>query len=201
MSKPSEVLMIFPVAVLVTDIEETGNLNKKLCRGAYDLMKVQPNTKPTAWACNVYTTILNGQTLTDTEPFSSLKSLILKETEKYARHLKFDIDNHPLRISECWLNIYGKGHAQDIHVHSNNVFSGIYYPKAPKGCGELIFHSPAADQMLEPPITEVTGANTPSFKIQPVAGRMVLFRSWLRHSVMPSEIEEDRISIAFNILM
>ncbi len=194
-------IMIFPVTIRVTDIPQAAPLNKRLCRGAYDLMKDQPNTKPADWACNVYTTILNGQILTDFEPFTSLKSLILNETEKYARQLKFDIDRHPLRISECWLNIYGKGHSQDIHLHSNNVFSGIYYPKAPEGCGDLILHSPLADQMLEPPITEINGANTPSFRIKPIPGRMVLFRSWLRHSVMPSEIEEDRISFAFNILM
>jgi uncharacterized protein (TIGR02466 family) len=201
MTKQSDLLMIFPVVVQVTDIPGTETLNEHLCKGAYDLMKVQPNTKPDAWACNVYTTIHSGQILSEVEPFSSLKSIILRETEKYATDLKFDVAKHPLRISECWLNVYGKGHGQDIHVHSNNVFSGIYYPKAPQGCGDLILHSPAADQMLEPPITEVTGANTSSFRIPPVAGRMVLFRSWLRHSVMPSEIEEDRISIAFNILM
>ncbi len=201
MQQQSEVLMIFPVAVLVKDFPGTTALDEKLCRGAYDLMKSQPNTKPAAWACEVYTTILSGQVLTDLEPFNSLKSMIMAEAKRYARHLKYDIDNHPLRISECWLNIYGKGNAQDIHVHSNNVFSGIYYPKAPQGCGDLIFHSPQADQMLEPPITEATGANTPSFRISPIPGRMVLFRSWLRHSVMPSDIEEDRISFAFNILM
>ncbi len=201
MQNKSEMLMIFPVTVQVTEVKEAESLNKKLCRGVYDLMKTQPNTKPASWACNVYTTILSGQILTDVEPFTSLKSLIMAETEKFARQLKFDVDKHPVRISECWLNVYGKGHSQDIHIHSNNVFSGIYYPKAPEGCGDLILHSPLADQMLEPPITEVIGANTPSFRIKPVAGRMVLFRSWLRHSVMPSDIEEDRISFAFNILM
>jgi len=201
MPSQPEMVMIFPTAVQVTDIENATELNENLNLGAYDMMKAQANTKPGSWACNVYTTILSGQRLTDIEPFSSLGDLILEQTEIFARELKFDVDHHPLRINECWLNVYGNGHAQEVHCHPNHVFSGIYYPKAPEGCGEVVFHSHLADQMLEPPLTEMNALNTPTFRIQPVPGRMVIFRSWLRHSVMPSMITEDRISIAFNISM
>jgi len=139
--------------------------------------------------------------LTDTEPFSGLKQVILDEVDKYARELRLDVDSHPPRINECWVNVYGKGHSQEVHCHPNHVFSGIYYPKAPEGCGEVVFHSPLSDQMLEPPLTEPTALNMPTFRVQPIPGRLVLFRSWLRHSVMPTEVEDDRISIAFNIVM
>jgi len=201
MSHKSEAVMIFPTTIQVTDLENPEALNEKICEGCYDLRETQPNTKPASWACNVYTTILNGQRLTDAEPFSALKDIIMGEVDKYARGLKFDVDRHPPRLNECWLNIYGKGHSQEVHCHRNHVFSGIYYPKAPEGCGEVVFHSPLADQMLEPPITEGTALNTPTFRVQPKPGRMVIFRSWLRHSVLPSEIEDDRISIAFNVVM
>ena len=164
-------------------------------------MKKQPNTKPDAWACNLYTTILSGQSLTDAEPFSKLKKIILDEVAKYARELRFDIDRYPPRLTECWLNIYGKGHSQDVHCHPNNVFSGIYYPKAPKGCGHLVFHSNLGGMMLEPPVIENTASNVPLFRVEPKPGRMVIFRSWLRHSVLPTDIEDDRISIAFNVTM
>ena len=29
-------------------------------------------------------------------------------------------------------------------------------------------------------------------------GKLVFFRSWMKHNVLPSKIDEDRISIAFN---
>ena len=93
---------------------------------------------------------MSDECLTDTEPFSELKKIIVDEVSKYAKELRFDIDRHPLRLNECWLNIYGKGHSQDIHCHPNSVFSGIYYPKAPQGCGHLAFHSHLIDMMLEP---------------------------------------------------
>jgi uncharacterized protein (TIGR02466 family) len=201
MPNESEIVMIFPTTIQVTDVENADALNAQLCKGTYDLMESQPNTKPDSWACNVYTSILSGERLTDIEPFTPLKAIILEEVNKFARELRFDIDRHPPRINECWVNVYGKGHSQEAHTHRNHVFSGIYYPKAPEGCGEVVFYSHLVDQMLEPPITEMTPLNTPTFRVKPAPGRMVLFRSWLRHSVMPSEIEEDRISIAFNIVM
>jgi len=37
--------------------------------------------------------------------------------------------------------------------------------------------------------------------LKPKAGEMVMFRSWLRHSVKPTRGKEERISIAFNITM
>ena len=104
-------------------------------------------------------------------------------------------------MTECWINVYGGGDAQEAHVHKNNVLSGIYYAKAPAGCGELLFHSPVADSMLEPPKTRTNDFNTPAVGITPVEGQMVLFRSWLRHSVKPNRITEDRISVAFNLTM
>jgi len=55
--------------------------------------------------------------------------------------------------------------------------------------------------MLEPPTTGPNNFNTPLVALQPQAGEMVLFRSWLRHSVKPTRSKEERISIAFNITM
>jgi hypothetical protein len=55
--------------------------------------------------------------------------------------------------------------------------------------------------MLEPPVIETTALNTTQFRVVPETGLMVIFRSWLRHSVLPTDIEDDRISIAFNLTM
>jgi hypothetical protein len=43
--------------------------------------------------------------------------------------------------------------------------------------------------------------NTQVQHIDAVEGRMVIFRSWLRHSVLPSTIDEERGTIAFNVTM
>ncbi|MDH3464046.1 MAG: 2OG-Fe(II) oxygenase family protein [Acidimicrobiia bacterium] len=55
--------------------------------------------------------------------------------------------------------------------------------------------------MLDPPIVETTPLNSQVQAIDAVEGRMVIFRSWLRHSVLPSTIDEDRVTISFNVTM
>lgn len=194
-------LRLFPVLVQVSDIEGAEALNEKLCKGIHELMKTEPNTKPDNWACDLYTTIMNGKILLDTPPFDSLIEIIRTEVREFALKLKLDIDNYPLGVNECWLNVYTKGNSQDVHIHRNSIISGIYYPKAPEGCADVLFHSPWAEQMLEPPVTETDPVNAPCYNVTPVSGRMVLFRSWLRHSVKLNTTDEERISIAFNLVM
>jgi len=196
-----QIHLLFPTAIQVSEIEGAAALNESLVKGCHDIMATTPNFKPDAWSCNLYTTIESPVSVLEQAPFDALTDIITSGVTKYARTLRFDIDNHPPRINECWINVYGEGHSQEVHCHRNSVFSGIYYVKAPEGCGALIFHSPMADQMLEPPITERNTLNTEGFYIEPVAGRMVVFRSWLRHSVKPNNIKEERISVAFNVTM
>ncbi|MDH3464238.1 MAG: 2OG-Fe(II) oxygenase family protein [Acidimicrobiia bacterium] len=73
--------------------------------------------------------------------------------------------------------------------------------KAPAGCAPTLFHSEVSDVMLDPPIVETTPLNSQVQAIDAVEGRMVIFRSWLRHRVLPSTIDEDRVTISFNVTM
>ena len=124
-----------------------------------------------------------------------------EEIDKYARKICLDIDRHPIRITECWLNAYARNHSQEIHLHRNCVISGIYYVRVPPGSGATLFYSPQSDVMLEPPSTGSNNLNAKVTGFPPVEGRMILFRSSLRHSVLPGENTEERISVAFNAVM
>ncbi len=201
MSNKTEMYSFFPTPVQISEIAGGEALNGDLQRDIYSVMETTPNSLPEAWSCNLYTTISSDLDLLRFESFRQLEKAINDESTRFARALSYDVDKFPLRMTECWINVYRSGDAQEAHVHKNNVVSGIYYVKAPDGCGELLFHSPLADNMLEPPKTETTDFNTPAVGITPIAGQMLLFRSWLRHSVKPNRITEDRISIAFNLTM
>jgi len=39
MPNQSEIVMIFPTTIQVTDLENAAELNAKLCKGTYELMK------------------------------------------------------------------------------------------------------------------------------------------------------------------
>ena len=193
--------LLFPTVVQVSQIEGAAELNAKLLRSIYAIKEKQPNTKPNSWSCSVYTTISSSLELLDLEEFKEFRDIVQAKVMRYATALKFDVEKHPLRLNECWINVYNKQHSQEIHLHPNSVFSGIYYVKAPEGCAPTLFYSPNADVMLEPPTVHNTPLNTGLSSFDAIEGRMLVFRSSVRHSVLPSVIDEDRVTIAFNVTM
>ena len=193
--------LLFPTVVQVSQIEGAAELNAGLLRSIYAIKEKQPNTKPNSWSCSVYTTISSSLELLELEEFRQFRDIVRAKVMSYATALKFDVAKHPPRINECWINVYSKQHSQEIHLHQNSVFSGIYYVKAPPGCAPTLFYSPMADVMLEPPTVQNTPLNTGLSSFDAVEGRMLVFRSSVRHSVLPSMIDEDRVTISFNVTM
>jgi hypothetical protein len=80
------------------------------------------------------------------------------------------------------------------HNHLPYHFSAVYYPKVPKMQspeGNIIFFDPRE-----------TFAGGQPVQLPPQEGMMVLFPSWLKHSVVPLRTAtEDRISISLNAII
>lgn len=197
----SEVNLFFPTVVQTVEIAEAEQLKKDVTKGIETIRASEPNSIPDSWSCDLYTTIGAPTTLFQHKEFSGLGKIIMREANNFANTLELDTEKHPLRVTECWVNIYGEGHAQEVHQHANSVISGIYYVKAPEGSGELLFHSPYHDTMLDPPTLRASEINIPMVSFIPKEGMMVLFRSYVKHSVRPTKGNAERISIAFNLIM
>lgn len=201
MTTTRETVPMFAVGVQFSKIPDMDALNAELKAEIGRIRGTVPNSLPQGWSCHVYTTIRSGMNLFDRPAFKKLGDVIMTESAAFAKSYGLDIDRYPLRLNECWVNVYGQGDAQDVHVHRNSVLSGIYYVAAPPESGELLFHSPMSEVMLEPPTTDMNLFNVPVRNVTPSAGTMILFRSWLRHSVKPTKGKEERISVAFNLTM
>jgi uncharacterized protein (TIGR02466 family) len=102
-----------------------------------------------------------------------------------------------------WANINPPGGMNRAHQHPNSLWSGVYYIKAPKNSGHLKIddpRSPAA--MVRPKQKE---GKTPArlwreTDYEPIAGRCIMFPSWLMHCVDPNNSNDIRISVSFNFL-
>lgn len=197
----SELLLFFPTVIRTVEIADFAKLNSGIISGIDKIRKEQANTVPASWSSVLYTTIGAPQTLLQHKEFDPLSNVIMREAGHFADELDLETEHHPLRFTECWVNIYGQGHTQEVHQHANSVISGIYYVKAPEGSGELLFHSPYHDTMLDPPTRKPNGINNNMVSFTPKEGMMVLFRSFVKHSVKPTVGTEERISIAFNLIM
>lgn len=111
------------------------------------------------------------------------------------------IDYQDIQITGCWANISGAGHSHRQHSHPNNFLSGVYYAEVPPGGNSIIFHDPRPQiQVMKPPVKKMIYENTDHVVAQVETGTMLLFPSWLRHSVPPNQGKDRRISISFNIM-
>ncbi len=165
------------------------------------LREKEKNSKPQSWACDVYTTIGSPRALLEYPGIEDFLNTAKEKLLNYANSFGYDTSHSQPKITECWLNVYGSGHSQEIHLHRNSMFSGIYYLQAPEGSGPTLFYSPFSDVMLEPKANEGNNLNAKVTGFPPIEGRMLIFRSSLRHSVLPGEIKGERITIAFNAVM
>ncbi len=104
-------------------------------------------------------------------------------------------------ITGCWANRSKMGLGHKAHCHPNNFLSGVYYVSAPKGGDSITFHDPRPQpNVFMPPTVELTNDNAGKVTIGVKTGTLVVFPSWLIHSVEPSQASSTRTSIAFNIM-
>ena len=102
----------------------------------------------------------------------------------------------------AWANVNRSGNFNQLHTHPENTWSGVYYVRSGdysedtiRNPGRLHFHDPRerSDMVVHP--GKGFGKPVP---IAPRDGMLVLFPSWLGHSVNVFYSNTTRISIAFN---
>ena len=193
-----QVNFLFPTVVRTVILTDAAAINTRLMPAISDLRARVPGEPPDSWSCTLYTTFNSAHELHKEPGFEEITAHLVREANTFAQQLGLDLRNEPLNVRGSWINIYGPGHAQEIHVHANSLISAVYYVKAPEGVPGLMIHSPFSDQMLAPPVAEVRPENMTFDEVPAVEGEIILFRSWTRHSVRPNPVPGERISIAFN---
>ena len=107
-----------------------------------------------------------------------------------------------IAITEAWLNVNDSRQCMNgEHVHGD-VFSGVFYVQAPEGSGKLAIVNPGINRMwkgceLVSQKNQFTGE---CIRIEPIEGNIILFPSYIPHSVETNDHDEERISISFNII-
>jgi uncharacterized protein (TIGR02466 family) len=105
-------------------------------------------------------------------------------------------------ITSCWGNVHRRGNSIGWHRHPNSFISGVYYVETPEPCSALLFNDPRkAELVFDVARSEDTVWNSPLYPVAPVAGNVLLFPSWLEHTVNSNESDGERISISFNAML
>ena len=186
-----EVLPLFPTLVWKTRLaaENSGPVNRFLESYLHDLVS---NLAPgEAWQSDD-----DLHRLVGLEP---LVACIESAADSVLDGLK--IGPREVEITACWatVNAPGRGHA--AHAHPNSFLSGVYYVETRAGADTINFHDPRSQVgIIRPPVTQVVAANADQAVVAVSDGALLLFPSWLQHSVDPNASEANRISVSFNLM-
>lgn len=132
--------------------------------------------------------------------FEDLTRVLDKHVATFVKDLQFDLDGKAVKLDSLWINILPPGGVHTSHLHPHSVISGTTYVSVPEGASAIKFEDPRSAMMMAAPERE-TEARTELRKfiyVEPEAGEILLWESWLRHEVPLNMADEERISVSFN---
>jgi uncharacterized protein (TIGR02466 family) len=125
---------------------------------------------------------------------------IKKHIQLYLEEVKWE--NYQIIIPNLWFLKMVSGSSHKVHHHYGYTFSGVYYVTAPENSDKIILYNTLNDifhHKLES--KEFTSSNSYSWWFPTTPGTIILFPSYLKHSVPAAEFEGIRKSIAFDIIL
>jgi len=140
----------------------------------------------------------------DSLEFKDLKSWLTARTTEFMR-LALTIDSNAI-LTQSWVNRNSPDQYTHEHPHQNSIVSGVFYLDVPDGNALIVFHKPSdgghGHFVLQPKYYEDEGRDytysSGKYKLPISTGELVLFPSWLIHSVPVNKTDKDRWSLAFN---
>jgi len=199
--------LYFPTLVFEFDLEDAESLNEKLLPLIYaEKEKDQAGIERSnyrnlgGWHSHVG--------LHKSKDYSSLVQEVNRAADLISADCGYD-KAYSLRAGTMWAIINPPGSSNLSHIHPGCIWSGVYYVQAPANSGKISFTDPRTENlMIKPkyiPDQKRPRQNWTKVHYKPVPGRMIIFPSWLYHSVAPNMADGtaadkgERVIISFNL--
>lgn len=139
-------------------------------------------------------------------PFTVFEQIINAAVTTYLQSLPSRPD-HPYLAQRprAWrLTVWGvllraEGH-QVAHIHPGGWVSGVYYAKLPAVIDTAVGDHAGWIEFGHPPLEFHAEAIAETRAVKPEEGLLLLFPSYLYHRTIPYKSEQERVSIAFDVL-
>jgi uncharacterized protein (TIGR02466 family) len=140
-----------------------------------------------------YTSYASLNDLTRRDPaFAELGKLLTRHAAKFAKECALELFRKP-KLDSLWVNLLKSGGHHSGHIHPHSLISGTFYVAVPPGAGDIRFEDPRLPMMMAAP------PRADSFvSVEPRAGLLLMWESWLRHEVLAGTGRGERLSISFN---
>lgn len=189
-----------PVPILVNDLSEemVHSIDQKVFTWTNSNMEHLVTSKEE----NLITSYHASHNLLEICDLTELRQVIVDCAAQFTINMGMNLPKG-FKI-ESWINFFVKNQSEHEHTHYGNFLSGCYYVNAPEGSGVFAFPDPVRERQMWRGIfvkekQEENFLNVNSCSYIPQRGRLLMFQSWMPHSVLKNNSDEPRISIAFNI--
>ena len=168
-------------------------LNASIVAALADLRRQQPALEAgRGWQ--------SGHALHRRDDLGELVACVQRGVTSILRFLRLGVE--AFEITGCWATVLARGAAHRAHRHPNNFLSGVYYVRTDAGADRINFHDPRPQAaVMRPPVVELTAENTDQVVVRVHSGTLLIFPSWLEHSVDANPNEAERISVSFNVML
>ena len=193
MNKPN---LFFPTPVWTLQLDNYQSINEQM----YKFIKItQSKDREGISKSNIKGWHSKDFNMQENEPKNFIK-FILPAIEQVITDMNWEKQKQSININNMWAIINTGGAANLRHQHGNSTISGAYYVRAPKNSGDIVFYDPRpAPVYTYPKALNPNLLNAQVNGISPKEGALVLFPSYLDHSVNENLSNEERIVISFNI--
>ncbi len=193
MKKPN---LLFPTPVWTLELENFKSVNDDM----YNYIKNEQESDSSGInKSNIKGWHSKDFDLDHSEPKKFIK-FISSSIEQVMTDMNWDKEKQVVKINNMWAIINTGGSSNAQHQHGNSNISGAYYVRAPKNSGDIVFYDPRpAPVYFHPNAKSPNLLNAQVNSVSPKEGVLVLFPSYLDHSVNENLSNEERIVISFNI--
>ena len=116
------------------------------------------------------------------------------------KDMNWDLEKQEVKITNMWAIINERGAFNQKHHHGNSDISAAYYVNAYENCGDISFYDPRPAPVFKHPLSKSANLlNASVNSIKPEEGMLVLFPSYVEHSVSPNLSNKKRVVISFNL--
>ena len=159
-----------------------------------DVEKYSPNMQGNPYHTEDKLHLLN-------DSWKELSDRVIEVINSVADHQKIKRDSF---YTTCmWANISQvKEYFHKKHVHPNSFFSSIIYLRGNQSSSTIFYDPRSQSKVIQPDYSEINDFNSTAYHLPFIEGSMVIFPSWLPHSVSGNDNDNHhRITISSNSMM
>lgn len=182
---------LFPTYMFSSSIPQIDNVEiKKYALDLKSKIKSEIVSNRNGWQSPSFNSTEHYQIKKVVDEISKRLELIYKN---------LDISRKP-KLANYWININGPTSYNERHNHTLSFFSCVYYVAVPKNSGDFIIERDDESKFFLQYFEKENEHSAQAFMIEPTESQILIFPSWVYHSVGQNNSQDDRISIAFNFI-